>query len=492
VILKKSALIAIVSLLAGIIILSAFFFLKSDNLESAINEYENGNYFSAITDLNNLRENASYEDGEKIYYYRCRAINDLAQELEEKYSKYLKTASAENRGTEDYEKAKKKIEDKLESVNNKTGGDLHFVEAPGMSRIIQGGKFYNEFLSNYRGSSFIEDLDFNELTRGLKAEPDKLLHFASAFYSKYPDSSYIPKIVSMIFDSMLLGKTAEPINDSRISNMIINFAARYPTSQEASRIYVSAGDNVNLRDSPGLNGNPSGKTVQDEVLIQLEKSMDTMQIGDSRDYWYRVATLRGVQGWIFGKFLKPLDPGFVSTASSEENWTIHDTFDSWSDSNTPENWMHVPGAEKKYITFRKEGNKKILLLNAEEISSAGLYSRFSRIKEFRLMIKARFISGSPVAAAAFSQGQNSIYSLTIGEGSININGRIIPFNTGNWHVYEIFSENPNFVSLSIDGEIISGRIPPANDERFNQPGTYLLYSDPGKTSECEVEFIKIK
>ena len=491
-ILKKSALITIISILTGIIILSAFFFLKNDNLESAINEYENGNYISSIIDLNNLRGTGSYEDGEKIYYYRCRAINDLAQELEKDYKKYPKTSSAENRNTADYEKARKKIEDKLHSINNKTEGDLHFVEAPGMSRISQGGKFYNDFLSNYRGSAFIQDLDFDELTRSVKGEPDKLLHFASAFYSKYPDSSYIPKIVSMIFESMLQGKTVEPINDTKISSMILNYAARYPTSQETSRIYMSAGDNVNLRDSPGLNGNPSGKTVQDEILIQLEKSMDTMQIGDSRDYWYRVATLRGVKGWIFGKFLKPLDPGLISSDSSEENWAIHDTFDSWSDSNTPENWMHIPDSEKKYIIFRKEGNKKILLLNAEGNSAAGLYSRFSRIKEFSLQLKTRFISGSPVAAAAFSQGQNSTYSLILGKDSININGRIIPFNTGNWHVYEIFSENPNFVSLSIDGEIISGKIPPASDERFSQPGTYLLNSGKGETSACEVEFIKIK
>ena len=154
--------------------------------------------------------------------------------------------------------------------------------------------------------------------------------------------------------------------------------------------------------------------------------------------------------------------------------------------------MHIPGAEKKYISFRKEGNRKILILNAEDSSYTGLYRRFSRIKEFRLLIKIRFISGSPVAAAVFSQGRDSTYSLSLGKDSININGRIIPFNTGNWHVYEIFSENLNFASLSIDGEIVSGKIPPVKNERFEQPGTYLLNSGPGETSACEVEFIKIK
>ena len=283
-ILKKSALITIALILAGIIFLIIFLSIKDDNLESSIKKYEKGNYVSAIIALNNIKESPSYEDGEKIFYYRCRAINDLAEELEKKYSKYLKAAIIEKRNTAGYTKARKKIEEKLAAVNKKINGDLQLAETAKLSRIIQGGKFYNEFLSNYRGSHFIEDLDFMEFKSAIKSEPEKLLHSAGKFYSHYPDSSYIPKIVSMIFESMHQGETVQTITDSKTGEMIISFAARYPTSQEASRIYMSDGDSVNLRDSPGLTGNPAGKTIKDEILIQLEKSMDTMQVDNTKDY----------------------------------------------------------------------------------------------------------------------------------------------------------------------------------------------------------------
>lgn len=490
-ILKKSALITIILILAGIIFLITFFSIKNDDLESSIKKFERGNYISSIIAFNNIKGTLSYEDGEKISYYRCMAINNLAEELEEKYSKYLKAAIIEKRGTSGYTRAREKIEEKLSAINKETGADLQLVEATKVSGIIQGGKFYNEFLSNYRGSPFIEDLDFLEFKSSVKKEPAKLFHIAGKFYSSYPDSNYIPKIVSMIFVSMHQGETVQAITDNRIGEMILNFAAKYPTSQEASRIYMPDGDSVNLRDSPGLTGNPAGKTIKDEVLIQLEKSMDTVQIGDTRDYWYRVATLRGIKGWIFGKFLKPFDPDLIDAASADETWALDDNFQSWTDSNTPESWMHIIDGEKSYINFRKDGDKKILVLNASEGSKGGLFSRFTRAREFKLKVKARFASGSPVVITAFSPGKNNSYILSLGNDSINLNGRIIPFNTANWHVYEVFSENQNFASLSIDGQIVSGRIPPVLDNRFSQQGTYLMNSD-GEAVLCELEFIKIR
>ena len=73
-ILKKSALITIFSILAGIIFLIAFFSIKNGDLESAIRKYERGNYISSIIALNNIQGPLSYEDGEKIFYYRVFRI----------------------------------------------------------------------------------------------------------------------------------------------------------------------------------------------------------------------------------------------------------------------------------------------------------------------------------------------------------------------------------------------------------------------------------
>jgi len=489
---KKSAIITLASFLTAIVLLLIYVFQKSDTLETAIRQYEKKNYVRSITILNTLLPSAESGEAEKIYYYRCRAINDLALELETKNRKHLKAASAENRGTADFEKSHKRIEETLASVNSRISGDLHFVESGKMSRIASRGGFYNEFLSRYRGSPFLEDLDFFEISRINNTAPENLFPAIGRFYSKFPNSAYTPQIVAIIFESLRDGKTIQSSGEDFLHNMLINYIARYPTSQEASRIFLSESDGVNLRNSPGLTGDQIGRTVKDEILIQLEKSMDTMQIGDSRDYWYRIATLRGVNGWIFGKFLKTPDPGSFTTKSASEPWSIEDHFNSWSDSNTPENWNHLNSSGKSTINFRKEGEKKILILNAGEGSASGLFNRYSSRQGFTLRIKARFVSGDPVFIAAISADKNKTFYLNLHEKSVDVNGRIIPLDTVAWHVYEIRSGDMNFAEFSIDGEIVSGRIPPVHDERFNQPGTYLLKTSPGSGASCEVEYIKIR
>ena len=489
---KKSAIIALASFLTAIVLLLVYVFQKSDTIETAIRQYEKKNYVRSITILNTLLPSAEAGEAEKMYYYRCRAINDLALELEAKNKKYLKAASAENRGTGDFEKAYKRIEEIIASTNSRISGDLHFIESVKMSRIASRGGFYNEFLSRYRGSPFLEDLDFLEITRINNTAPENLFQAIGRFNSKFPNSAYTPQIVAMIFDSLRDGMTIQSSGNDFLQKMLLNYMVQYPTSQEASRIFLSEGDGVNLRNSPGLTGDQIGKTVKEEILIQLEKSMDTMQIGDSRDYWYRVATLRGINGWIFGKFLKTPDPASIRIETAAETWSIEEYFNSWSDSNTPENWIHLNSSGKSGINFRKEGEKKILILNAGEGSASGLFNRYSSRQGFTLRIKARFVSGDPVFIAAISADKNKTFYLNLHEKSVDVNGRIIPLDTSQWHVYEIISGDMNFAEFRIDGDMVAGRIPPIHDERFNQPGTYLLKTSPGSGASCEVEYIKIR
>lgn len=489
---KKSAVIFLASFLLAIILLLIYVFQKSDTLETAIRQYEKKNYVRSITILNTLIQTADYDEAEKIYYYRCRAINDLAVELERKNIKHLKAASMENRGTPGFEKAYKKVEEVLAPINSRISGDLQLVEALKMSRIASRGGFYNEFLSRYRGSPFLEDLDFFEITRISSTAPENIFQAIGRFYSKFPNSPYTPQIVAMIFDSLRDGITIQSSGNDFLQNMLFSYIVQYPTSQESSRIFLSDGDGVNLRNSPGLTGDPIGKTVKDEVLIQLEKSMDTMQIGDHRDYWYRVATLRGINGWVFGKFLKQPDPASINIESAVEAWDIDDHFNSWSDSNTPENWVHINISSKSSVNFRKESGKNLLVLNAEKGTVTGLYNRYSSRQGFTLRIKARFISGDPVFAAALSAEKNKTFYINLHENSVDVNGRIIPLDTTAWHVYEITSADMNFAEFRIDGEMVAGRIPPLHDERFNQPGTYLVKTSPGSESSCEVEYIKIR
>lgn len=241
-----------------------------------------------------------------------------------------------------------------------------------------------------------------------------------------------------------------------------------------------------------MTGALAGKTVKDELLIQIEKSMDMMQIGDTRDYWYKVATLRGVNGWIFGKFLKPLDLQNIAVSNKQEVWSFEDYFASWSDSNTPENWNHIKDSDFSAVSFKKSSGGSILIFNTKGIANTGLYNRINTSKIFKLMVRARFVSGDPVILAVYTLEKGDIFFIKLDNEKIEVNGRGIPINGTDWHNYELSSEDGKFGILSIDGQLISGRIPPAANKLFDNRGIYMLYQSAGSISSCEIEFIKVR
>ncbi len=489
---KKSAIISGIVLLLAIIILVVYFFTRGVSVESAIRDFEDGDYVDAIIALNTFVKTANYEDGEKIYYYRCKSLNTLAEELESDYEDELKDASLENKDKPEFEKYKNKIEKKLAQINSKTGGDLEFIPSAKKSRIAPKGLFYNEFASRYRGSLFIEDLDFYEIKKAMATDQARLFDYMSRFYKKYPGSNYTPQMISIIFDAIRDGAAGMEANSEFLKNIIYSYAAKYPTSQEVSRLYISAGDSVNLRNSPGVTGAPAGKTVKDELLIQIEKSMDMMQVGDTRDYWYRVSTLRGVKGWIFGKFLKPLDIQSITTSNQMEIWSVEDYFTAWSDSNTPENWNHIKDADASAVSFKKLTSGNIVVFNSKGIANTGLYSRFNTSRTFKIMVRGRFVSGAPVILAAYSIEKGDMYSIKLDSEKVDVNGRSIPIKGTDWHNYELASEDGKFASFSIDGQMVSGRIPSVTNNIFSDRGVYILYQYAGGLSSCEIEFVKIK
>lgn len=489
---KKSAIIGIIVLAAVLVISLIMLMSGKATVDTAIREYESGDYIDAIVILNKLIPAAGYDEAEKMHYYRCKSLNSLAEELESDYEDELKDASMENRDKPEFTKYKDKIEKKLAKVNSTTGGDLVFMAAPKRSLIVSRGGFYNEFTAKYRGSQFIEDLDFHELKKLIILEPTRIFDHMNRFYKKYPGSSYTPQIVTILFDSIRDGATGMEPNQEFLKSMILGYAVKYPTSQEVSRLYTSNADAVNLRNSPGINGAITGKTVKDELLIQLEKSMDTIQVGDTRDYWYRVSTLRGVRGWIFGKFMTPVDIQKIAVTENIEVWSLDDSFAAWTDSNTPENWTHVPGSDVTAVSFRKQSQGNILVFNSKGIGATGLYTRFNVSRNFRMIVRARFISGSPLFLASYSIDKGNSFSIKLDNEKIEVNGRSIPLHTTDWHNYEISSDDGKFASLSVDGQLISGRIPPAAEIGLNERGIYLLVQQGGGLSNCEVEFIKAR
>ena len=490
---KKGAIIGIIIAASAILLsIGGYFIFSKNDLEKAINEFEDRDYKDAILMLNRLARTADYESGEKIYYYRCRAINGMAMKLEEKFSDELAQIAQEKKKTGDNLETRKKIEEYLADFNKKTGGDLTLVPAMKKSRIVPRGRFYDEFVSRYRGSGLIQDLQFEELQNLGKTDPDRLVSAMISFYKKYPNTDYISSMVKMILDGLQSGSFSASGSEEALWNMIISYVKRYPTSPETNKLYSCRGDNVNLRNSPGVGGKLVGKIAKDEILIQLEKSMDTTQVGDVRDYWYRVASLKGPRGWIFGKFLTPIDLNKYKEAASDIAWTLDERFSDWSDSHTPANWAHVPGAEITGISFTVRGDKKIAEINSSKGSASGLFSRFSASRSFSILSRARFIGGDAVTVFAFVSPGGAAFFVKLNADSVDACGRIIPLRTIDWHDYLLESEDGRYAKLSIDGEAVSDKIEPVKSRHFTVRGIYCLYSSKEENSRGEMEYIKVR
>ncbi len=488
----RKIVITLVILALGTGVFFGVRYFQKNDLEEAIGQFEDGDYVDAIVMLNGLLKTADYDTSEKIHYYRCRSINGLARKLEKRYDDELREASLENSDKEEFEKAKRKIEKKLKNLNEKTGGDLAYVPGPKQGRIVPRGQFYDEFTSRFRGSSLIEDLQFEEIENVGRSDPEKQIGAVIDFYRAHPNTTYLSQIVRVLFDSLKTETVTFSDRSDILWSIIVTYVKKYPTSSEMNRLYRCTGNNVNLRNSPGIEGKLVGKIKEDEILIQIEKSMDTSQIGDVRDYWYMVANLSGLRGWIFGKFLKQVDPSDFKGEDTVEVWSFEEDFSRWIDSNTPENWIHAAGKKSDAIGFTAAGDRRVAFLKGAKGEPSGLFNRFTTSRAFTLVARARHTGGGPVSTAAYSLGNGTVFQLVIAEEAIEISGRKIPAATSMWHEYRLESDDGRFASLSIDGEVVAGRIKPENNSAFTLRGIYCLYSDGSAPAGAEIDFLKIR
>lgn len=490
---RKGIIIAIAAGAAGLAIAVAITILFSkDPIEKALDAYEHANYRRAIKMLNHLLKTADYETAEKLHYYRCRAVNGLARQLEEKFSDELSEAAQEKRHTEGFRRAKHEIEEYLANCNEEIEGDLAFVPAMKKSRIVPRGRFYDEFVARYRGSAYIQDIQFEQIEAMAAAEPDRLIPAIVGFYRAFPRSDYLARMVRIIFDALQRGDSGMKGNEEAVWEIIIAYAKRYPTSPETGRIFTCTGDKVNLRNSPGTEGKLVGKVDRDAICIQLEKSMDTTQVGDVRDYWYRIATLKGQRGWIFGKFLAPADLSKYREPETAESWSIEERFAEWIDSHTPANWTHLPEADPAGISFSAVGGRKIASVSSRRGTSAGLFMRSNAPRAFTIKARGRFAGGDGLTLFAYVIGTGAAYVLKMRPGAVDVSGRTVPLNTAAWHDYELSSEDGRYATLRIDGEVVSSRIEAVKSPQFQRSGIYSLCSSKDESSQGEIEYLKIR
>ncbi|WP_224366437.1 SH3 domain-containing protein [Hyalangium versicolor] len=82
--------------------------------------------------------------------------------------------------------------------------------------------------------------------------------------------------------------------------------AEAPAQSEKQRIAAASG--IRLRATPAPSGKEVTKLFIGTVLKVLEQTAKQETIGGKADYWYRVATPEGQEGWVFGSLVWPLLP----------------------------------------------------------------------------------------------------------------------------------------------------------------------------------------
>ena len=489
-IIKSILMIAIMlGILAGGIY---YIFFDEDDMKDAITEYEDGDFRDSMKILNTLARVENYESAEKVYYYRVKVMHALADQLTRDHEDELKNITSSNKNEKEVRENIRDINEEIEKINSRFEGDLTLKIGAERSYVVSQGKLYEEFTSLYNGSRYIEDLDFDMTRKNVKLTPQSTVQVITGFFKKYPDTGYLASAVSLLFDNISRTDLEFREHATTLEKMLTRFCVRYPTSSEYHRIYTCNGNNVNLRDTPGLEGGIVGKLAQDELCIQLERSMDSMQIGDVRDYWYRIVSIQGKRGWIFGKFLDHVDTDKYQGEKDHVNWVIDETFTSWDDSHTPSGWQHIKPGNRSVLSFEKQTDGGIARIESDGRGEAGLYRRVAAFRSFQVQARARFTGGDGVTLFALVVPGNGVYRLTLEKDGIDVSGRKVPFNVTHWHQYELKSGNGVNATLLVDGEILSAKIQPVQDDLFQRQALYILHCREGIPGMAELQYIRIR
>ncbi len=467
-------------------------FIQEATFKTAIRDYQSGDYSDSIIIINRIIPTSEFKDQEKMLYYRCKAIRGLAKKLEKRYDDELKEIALKNRNSKYFIKNKSYLEKKLQVINSKIEGDLRITLAQKMSRIFPGGKFYLALKSQFQGSGYIQDLDYDQLLDSISLYPVKRVSAVISFFNKYPKTTYISELVKILFNQLEHGQVeVSTVSEQSLMSLIASYIARYPTSIELKRLFLCKGSNVNLRSEPTTESNVVGKIKKNRMLIQLGKTQKKYKIGTHNHHWYKVISFNGIKGWIYGKFLKQIDNQYLQKYKLD-TWAFEDTFALWKDSNTPQNWSHISKSNKESITFRKNSNNHIVILQADENTSSGLFNRFPTGKAFTLITRARYIDGHTSLLAGYVLYSGLGYFIELHRNGVEICGKKYTLNTQSWHTYTLESRDGINASLIVDNKKIADNINMIRMKGYEQRGVYVLGSQPGIKSFAELDYIKIK
>jgi hypothetical protein len=81
----------------------------------------------------------------------------------------------------------------------------------------------------------------------------------------------------------------------------------YQQSSNSAKSLITTASGVRVRSEPAETAGEIARLALGTVVRELERTPDKGRAGNLEDYWYRVATPEGKEGWIFGGLTAPFE-----------------------------------------------------------------------------------------------------------------------------------------------------------------------------------------
>ncbi len=282
----------------------------------------------------------NYLEDAKMYYkfqdYR-QAILSAQKALEYDYSQeekeealYIINESAEELVTElkrnFYIKPDKWFENKIEEIEQKYDIKIIFKKIGYEYLLYYDKSAYFELKNLNPHSKFIKKIEDKSLARNARFVTDPAYRYKEILrvinqywccYNNNPKALYAPSILLRLADLYLylyehgpsvkkeIGITDRKIREfyKKAHKIYVKIKKEYPRSEEAQTLgYVI--DNVKLRKKPTTKSKVIKRIPAGTMVKIIERSKKRVSISNMYDYWYKVKLIDGLEGWIYGFYLR--------------------------------------------------------------------------------------------------------------------------------------------------------------------------------------------
>ncbi len=272
----------------------------------------------------------NYDEYEKAIENALLAYKYSENPAEKEEALYLVNESAEEIVTEVkrdlYIKPMTNIISRLDDLKDKYGVTIKMDKIGYQHLIYYDKAYYHKLKKLNPASEFIKKIELKHMARLGQFATNPAYRFKEIInitkkYMKIveenPDISYAPDILIRIGDLYLYMYEEGDIvkKELRLTQKDLDYYYReavriykevkkkYPKSAAAqSIVYVI--DNVRLRQDPHTKSRVV-KRIQAGTLVKiLDMSAKKEQISNMRNYWYKVKLTSGLEGWIFGFYLR--------------------------------------------------------------------------------------------------------------------------------------------------------------------------------------------